>query len=490
MRTFEFILLLMNALALFLSFKKQSKIVWLMAAGVNAAALLVHGLIEGFRYQMVFAYVFAVLFTVYALVKASRKSSERRIPKALKISAITLFFMFLALTSFLAYAFPVFTFPEPAGGYAVGVRYFHFVDESRPDPFLDSSVRNRELMVKVFYPAKQDDSKLFAPYFHGSSELLGAFAAFYHLPGFMFDHLSLVKTHSKEGLALSDEQPGYPVILFSHGAGTSMEVETSQSEDLASRGYVVVSVDHTYVSAATLFPDRIANHHDGTTNFQTPEPAEVITQIMAEDVAFVIEKLSEMNAGSTEPMFEGRLDLDAMGVIGHSVGGAVAYNLGINDSRIKAAVNLDGAVYISPETDGNMAPFLMLANDTYHIQALESRESLMPPPDMTTDTAYAEAYNRAQQNVTALVDGLSVSGNLYTIKGCSHMKLTDMGLFIGVQWLRELIQFSGETEPARCLEITQALTAVFFDQHLKNEAGDSLESLTTKYWELKKVELN
>ncbi len=306
----------------------------------------------------------------------------------------------------------------------------------------------------------------------------------------MFDHLSLVKTHSKEGLALSDEQPGYPVILFSHGAGTSMEVETSQSEDLASRGYVVVSVDHTYVSAATLFPDRIANHHDGTTNFQTPEPAEVITQIMAEDVAFVIEKLSEMNAGSTEPMFEGRLDLDAMGVIGHSVGGAVAYNLGINDSRIKAAVNLDGAVYISPETDGNMAPFLMLANDTYHIQALESRESLMPPPDMTTDTAYAEAYNRAQQNVTALVDGLSVSGNLYTIKGCSHMKLTDMGLFIGVQWLRELIQFSGETEPARCLEITQALTAVFFDQHLKNEAGDSLESLTTKYWELKKVELN
>ena len=67
-----------------------------------------------------------------------------------------------------------------------------------------------------------------------------------------------------------------------------MEVETSQSEDLASHGYIVVDIDHPYVSAATVFPDRIVTAQEATTNFDTPEPAEPITQIMADDGKFVI----------------------------------------------------------------------------------------------------------------------------------------------------------------------------------------------------------
>jgi len=74
-------------------------------------------------------------------------------------------------------------------------------------------------------------------------------------------------------------------------------------------------------------------------------------------------------------------------------------------------------------------------------------------------------------------------------EGSDHMKFTDIGLFIGSRRLRELINISGKTDPVRCLEITEAVTLAFFDQYLKGETQVSLEYLTKKYPELKKVDL-
>jgi predicted dienelactone hydrolase len=502
-RIFEIVLILMNLLALFLSFKKQSKAARLGIAGINLSVFLIHGIYEGFRYQMVFSYIFVGLLVVYTLVKINNKFFKIKTPKVLKGIAISLSIIFIAFTSILAYALPVFELPKPTGSNDVGIKYFHFIDEKRNDPFLDKSAKKRELMVKVYYPAMKDDSKPFYPYFHNSPDLIKSFAAFYNLPDFMFDQLNLVKTNSKENLQISDKEQSYPVVLFSHGAGTTMEVQTSQSEDLASHGYLVVDIDHTYASAATVFPDRIVSHKEATTDFNTPEPAEIITQIMAEDSKFVIERLSEINEGKIDSIFKGKINLDKIGAIGHSVGGAVAYNLAINDSRIKAAIDLDGVVFITPKEDSkDMAPFLMLANDKYHIQAIQNQESLMKKlEDMTeedqkitraiygSEATYIETYNKAQQNIIGLREVLRASGNLYTIEGSDHMKFTDIGLFIGVSQLREVIGISGKTAPARCLEITESLTLEFLDQHLKGAAKDSLESLVKKYPELKKVDL-
>jgi hypothetical protein len=185
------------------------------------------------------------------------------------------------------------------------------------------------------------------------------------------------------------------------------------------------------------------------------------------------------------------------------VGGAVAYNLAINDSRVKAAIDLDGVVFIKPKEDSaDMAPFLMLANDKYHMQAIQSRTTLMKKyQDMDdierkitidiygSEKAYQQAYNKAQQNVIGLTEVLKNSGNLFTITGSDHMKFIDIGLFIGLRQFREQIGISGKTDPAKCLEITKAVTLAFFEQHLKGEPRNSLELLLEKYPELIKVEL-
>src|SRR3954466_6196792 len=122
MRTFEIMLIAVTLLTLLLSFKTRGKRVWLGIAGVNLAVLLLHGLTEGLRYQMAFAYLlvaYALIAAGYAMAKANGNFSKARIPKGVKISAISLACMLLALTSFVAYALPVFTLPKPTGDYAI-----------------------------------------------------------------------------------------------------------------------------------------------------------------------------------------------------------------------------------------------------------------------------------------------------------------------------------------------------------------------------------
>jgi dienelactone hydrolase len=441
-------------------------------------------------------------FGLYALVKTRDGFFDVGTSGGRKVLGISLALVFLGLTAFLTYALPVFRLPKPTGNHPVGVQYFHWIDERRREPFLAGSTEPRELMVKVYYPAMEDASKSFSPYFNGSSDLVRLLTGGYGMPPFLFDHLVLVRTNAKAGLQLADQRPGYPMILFSHGAGTTMEAQTSQSEDLASHGYIVVAIDHPYASAGTVFPDRIVSAREATTNFDTPEPAEVITQIMADDAGFVIDMLAELNEGRVDSLFEGRLDLEHIGALGHSVGGAVAYNLANHDPRVKAAVDLDGVVFLTPKGEpAEMTPFLMLASDTFHVQAIRERRNLMKkleerPADERnflvsvygSEQVYQEAYNKAQENLLGLVAVLEASGNLYTIAGSDHMKFTDIGLFIGDRRLREWINIRGQTDPERCLEVTKALTLAFFDQHLKGETMEP-EVLMQKYPELQRVDL-
>src|SRR6266545_7606603 len=133
MRIFEIVLILVNLLSLLLGFKKQSKVVWLGTAGVNLSVFLIHGIVEGFRYQMVFSYIFVILFVVYTLIKTRDRFFAAKTSRVLKGITISLSFVFLVATVFLAYALPVFTFPKPTGSYSVGIQYFHLIDENRTD---------------------------------------------------------------------------------------------------------------------------------------------------------------------------------------------------------------------------------------------------------------------------------------------------------------------------------------------------------------------
>lgn len=503
MRIFEVVLVVMNLFALLAGpRKKQSKAGLVTLAGMNLAVFGLHAAVEGVRYQMIFAYGIVFLFAIYVAMRLSFKARETKtFAKILKGTAIGLSVLFLALTTLMAYALPVFALPKPTGDYDVGVQYVYLTDDKRSEPFLKGSTDKRALAVKIYYPATKDKSMPRLAYFHDSPELIRAFTAGYSMPEFLFSHLRLVRSHVQGGLTLSGNQANYPVVLFSHGGGTTMEVHASQCEDLASHGYVVVAVNHTYVSSATELPGRIVTDRDATASFDKGDPLAAITQIMADDVSFVIDKLMDMNAGKSDSIFKGKLDMERIGVVGHSLGGAAAYNLAINDRRIKAAINLDGAVYLVPDKTKPTAPLLMLANDEFHTDLILNREPPMKKwDDMPAEEqnavasayggkeGYMDIYREQEQAVVGLAETLIASDGLYTIDGSAHMNFTDIGLFVGNGFHR-FIGINGKTSSERCLAITEAATVAFLDRYLNKETKDSLESVLDHYPHLRKVNL-
>ena len=86
------------------------------------------------------------------------------------------------------------------------------------------------------------------------------------IPTFFPSHLDMVKTNSHDQVDCSQEMIKYPVLIFSHGITGSRHLHQVLFEYLASRGYVVISPDHSYDSNLTIFPDgRIADYRSDIT---------------------------------------------------------------------------------------------------------------------------------------------------------------------------------------------------------------------------------
>src|SRR5207244_1834695 len=78
------------------------------------------------------------------------------------------------------------------------------------------------------------------------------------------------------------------------------------------------------------------------------------------DMAFVLDRLEQLNASDTSGKFTGRLDMTRLGVFGHSFGGAQAAQFCHDDGRCKAVVDIDGRPFGTVIHEGMSKPFMFL----------------------------------------------------------------------------------------------------------------------------------
>jgi hypothetical protein len=122
------------------------------------------------------------------------------------------------------------------------------------------------------------------------------------------------------------------VVLFSPGYSWGRETGTILVEDLASHGYVVVTMSHTYEAWEVEFPGGWVERgrHDPD-NDLTRDPYDAV-MIRLADTRFVLDQLAALNAGRNpdaerRPLPAGlrrSLNLARIGIFGHSLGGATA----------------------------------------------------------------------------------------------------------------------------------------------------------------------
>jgi predicted dienelactone hydrolase len=128
--------------------------------------------------------------------------------------------------------------PTPTGPYSVGRTSFDWVDTARDEPFSEDTADQRQLVVWVWYPTEPLPNAPHAAYLPGVwGDLVGE--------ALRID-LSGVEIHAVEGVPLALVHQRYPVVILSPGSGFVPAFYTALSEELASHGYIVVGVNHTY----------------------------------------------------------------------------------------------------------------------------------------------------------------------------------------------------------------------------------------------------
>lgn len=235
--------------------------------------------------------------------------------------------------------------PEPTGPYAVGTTELHLVDDDRQDQWVAN--RHRELMISVWYPARLTSSEPTAPYAGAqvAPHLAGAMASFFGLGGETLD-LAGTRTHAHHGARAWGH---HPVLIYSPALGASRTVGTYQSEELASRGYVVVTIDHTY-EAPVQFPGGRVTGVEAPLWHETFKDREIPVRVA--NTRFVLDALEQIAAGDNpdagnSPLPRGlshAMDLRHVGMFGHSLGGFTTAEAMLVDRRIDAGVNLDGSM--------------------------------------------------------------------------------------------------------------------------------------------------
>ena len=351
-------------------------------------------------------------------------------------------------------------FPAPTGPHAIGMSEFLWTDESRSEIFTRDADDTRSVAVRVWYPT-DDPGEPGAMYVADMAEFGD---------GQDFVPVTHVRTNAIQDAAPA---PGpFPVLVYHHGGSWTRFTSTFTTEELASHGYVVVSVGHNGFNKTQFLPGGASVVPDTLT---FPEPSgDLLADALAgwdfldehhftawvADAVFVVDQLDALNGSGR---FAGRLDLDRIGMYGWSFGGATSIEMSAIDERVKAAVDHDGQLFGSAPRIGTDKPFMLMHNT-------ELREA--PPSD---DPALAEANAKALEQLMAVVDSTSAAmrtastGDWYdvSISGTNHGSFSDLVLFLPGS--------SPGIEPARGHEIINALTVAFFDRYLKGAEAPLLD---------------
>jgi predicted dienelactone hydrolase len=255
--------------------------------------------------------------------------------------------------------------PSPSGPRPVGTRIMRLTDRTRADPFLASGTK-RELLVRFWYPASLTQGCHLAEY--TSPAVWSYFSELVGLP------LPEVKTNSCLDAPIIEG--AHPLVVFTHGYTGTFTDYTFILEDLASRGYVVASVDHTYEATAVEFPDgrlvkSVLGSHLANTWRTDDQSLSLALFVRSDDLKFVLDELERLNSAVDGP-FTGQLDTSRISLIGHSLGGQATV-LGIEqEPRFTAGVLLDGTL-MATSIAATDKPVLIMAAGREHWSENEYR---------------------------------------------------------------------------------------------------------------------
>jgi predicted dienelactone hydrolase len=455
MRTFEALLwLVSSAWAACWIIRRPSLRINVVISSTSLVIAAIHLVTEGARLHMVPTYLLlAGEFTVTAW-RASSQRERRRSSLLARMTAGTALAAWIAAAGALPMFFPVFTYEAPSGPYGIGTAEYE----------LKNNAASRDLVIQAWYPTARDAKGTPAGITSRPELLAAAYASFTGLPKPLFDNLRLIKTHAIPNVPVARDRARFPVVLFSHGPlSANRSQSVFQMEALASRGFIVIAIDHTGYASTTIFPDGHAVPPDANAAWPVFVDAKstAMLQTWAADVRFVIDRLEALNEPGAEGVLAGRLDLSRIGYVGASFGGSVVVQTLLEEPRIKAGVAQDGKPYFSEQAlTGLHRPLMYMQSAAPYIASTDAQLARWGLTAAQFKIAEQDHYARQMRLFS------SANGPMYNvfIRRTNHVTFSDLYLVIGFPD-SELMNIR------RAHRIINDYTGAFFERYLNGDVN-------------------
>lgn len=448
-------------------FKKKTIVNYLMIA--QFAMLLNHLMYDVVRWQLYPIYFVVSMLFMAALIdiRYSRDRSKKQLPNNRK-KEITVISVALILSGIAIFAFPVYPIEAPSGEFEVGTATFELTDNTRTEYYGDNANSFRRVKVQFWYPAQSTKGLVKSRWLEDGIPVARALAKEMKLPFFMLDHTAKIMSNSYKNASVSTAHDTYPVIVLSHGWTGFRNLHTNFAELLASNGFIVIAIDHSYGAQIVVFDENdiaLLDHDALPDRETTPEFLEYANRLVstyASDVSYVIDQLTDFNEGRYSPTFTNRLNLDNIGLLGHSTGAGADVKVAIDDTRIKAVLGLDA--WVEP------------------IQEDLIEKGLNLPTLFLRSEQWEEGYNNA--NLLKLVASNAQSNGLIQINGTTHI---DFSMAYMYSRLTKYAGFTGSVDQDRLLEIQYDMILSFFEATMKEAHSFDAKPLVEKWRELEIV---
>jgi hypothetical protein len=397
-------------------------------------------------------------------------------------------------------------FPDLTGPYQVGRASYHLVDQNRNDIYqiedltlegwyellaTGEVIKPREFMVWVHYPAEPGAQP--APYLQDPLRFYMAQALAVGGNPAEFD---LIHSHASVGTEVAgDPSISYPVLVFSHGKNIHPLFYTAMLEELASQGYIVVSIAHPHDATVSVLSDgRVLIPPQGNENPLvelaaadppvvpgTLEAIEALTmyEITSRpgDVLFTLSKLFELNLFGP---LAGRLDLNNVALFGHSFGaGTTAWALQASGQLpgLKAALILDtdGVPLVLQEGTPALTQAVMFMNGS----GVDCESDRFPP------TYCSDLYLANCMNIGYLMQ--TDPFYFFELDTSTHLSYVS-DLVLAEPFLADFDPYFGipiiDIDNERAVEVINDYAVALFNKHLKGQDNGLLDGFSCDYPEV------
>lgn len=385
--------------------------------------LLATGVFEwSFRYGALL-FVLAIQALAGTVILVRKKEKEYRVGKNILRFVRNCFIFTFALS--LVILFPQYEQPETTGSHKVATAKYTWTDNGRVEEFSKSG-ENRVLTVEFWYPENVDKT--------------------------------------------------YPLVVFSHGAFGFAGSNYSTFAELASNGYVVASIGHTYHAFYTMDTNgklttvdtgfinkaiEISSVHDAKHEEEIYNITKEWMKLRTADENFVIDTILGQCKNNTDDSLFSIINTEKIGLMGHSLGGASSAQIGRERDDIDAVIVLDGTMLGEEVGFENNAVVL---NDTpYPIPLLN-----VYAEDHYTSSR--ELVGDAYNNFYATKNAVCAYETVF--KNTGHLNFTDLPLFSPT--LAKMLGV-GAIDERYCIEVMNKVVLEFFNSYLKDAGVPKIE---------------